>query len=85
MKSYLNGFTVVKRNLSANPLSCHTVQPITTSSLKKGCDYTPKDMDVQLGALNIVACMQSSIYHLAYQTIDLGGQCCSCALHSGLS
>ena len=35
-KINLNGLTVVKRNLSANPLSIHTVLPIDVNALKKG-------------------------------------------------
>ena len=33
-KINLNGLTVVKRNLSANPLSIHTVLPIDVNALK---------------------------------------------------
>ena len=35
-KINLNGLTVVKRNLSANPLSIHTVLPIDVNALKNG-------------------------------------------------
>ena len=35
-KINLNGLTVVKRNLSANPLSIHTVFPIDVNALKNG-------------------------------------------------
>ena len=47
-KINLNGLTVVKRNLSANPLSIHTVLPIDVNALKNGWGWTPRHIEVEL-------------------------------------
>ena len=48
IKKNLNGLTVLKRNLSANPLSIHTVFPMDVSALKNGWGCTPRHIEVEL-------------------------------------
>ena len=50
--TYLYGLTVVNKNRSVNPLSCHTVLPIATIAWKNGWGCTPGVMDVELGGTN---------------------------------
>ena len=50
--TYLYGLTVVNKNHSANPLSCHTVLPIATIAQKNSWGCTPRVMEVELGGTN---------------------------------